>query len=158
MRAFYLFSVWLHIVSAAVWIGGMVFISLVLVPVIRRQQEYLGIAASVIRRTGVRFRWVGWACVAVLILTGAFNLVYRGFAWTGGVIAVKLLLVAAILVLSIIHDFVVGPKATALWLSSPKSHDSMRLRRQASWIGRINLLLALIVMALGIMLVRGSTW
>lgn len=166
MRALYLLSVWLHILSAVVWIGGMVFLALVLVPVIRRT-EYRGIAASLIHWTGARFRWVGWVSLLLLILTGTINLTFRGFGWMdlksgrifqgpfGQILGIKLLLVALILVLSVLHDFIIGPLATASWQTNPASAEAMRLRHQAGWLGRLNLLLALVVVALGIMLVRG---
>lgn len=169
MYAFYLFSIWLHILAAAVWIGGMVFIALIVVPVIR-QQEFRGSASSLIHATGVRFRWVGWTCLILLLLTGAVNLVYRGMEWAhlwsgqfwqlpfGTILGTKALLVLVILFLSVLHDFNIGPRATALWQTNPASPEAVRLRRQASWIGRVNLLLALLVVALGIMLARGFSW
>ncbi|MBI4307717.1 MAG: DUF4149 domain-containing protein [Chloroflexi bacterium] len=159
-------SVWTHILAAAVWIGGMAFLALVLVPATRRP-EYRGVAASLVRWTGARFCWVGWACLGLLLLSGTFNLAYRGVSWAdvasgqlwqgafGGALGLKLLLVGAILVLSALHDFVVGPRATALWQASPASAEALRLRRQAGWMGRLNLLLALAVVALGVTLVRG---
>lgn len=169
MIAFYLTSVWLHILAAAVWIGGMVFLVVVLVPVTRRP-EYRGVAASLIHWTGLRFRWIGWLCLALLLLTGALNLAQRGFGWAdlwsgqlweglfGGILAIKLVLLGVIFLFSALHDFVIGPRATALWQANPVSRDAMRLRRQAIWIGRLNLLLALIAVALGVMLVRGFPW
>ena len=165
----YLFSVWLHILAAAVWIGGMVFVALILVPVIR-QPESQSLAASIVHLTGLRFRSVGWICLGLLFLTGTFNLLYRGFAvselWSGqlwqsgfGVaLALKLLLFGLVLSLSCLHDFVIGPRATALWRARPNFPESLRLRRQASWLGRVNLLLALALVALGVILVRGSPW
>lgn len=169
MHLLYLFSIWLHILAAAVWIGGMVFVALILVPVIR-QPDSQGFAASIVQLTGLRFRAVGWICLALLFLTGAFNLLYRGFAlselWSGQlwqssfgvVLALKLLLFGLVLLLSCLHDFVIGPRATALWRMDPTSPESRRLRRQASWMGRVNLLLALVLVALGIILARGSPW
>ncbi|HXH11811.1 MAG TPA: DUF4149 domain-containing protein [Alphaproteobacteria bacterium] len=166
MQLLYLLSVWLHILVAAIWVGGMVFLSLVLVPVVRRA-EYRGMAASLIRYTGVRFRWVGWACLGVLLVTGPFNLAYRGMTWEdvwsgrlwhgsyGGVLGVKLLLVSLILCLSGLHDFVLGPRASALWQSDPMEPEAGRVRRQAGWIGRLNLILGLGAMACGVMLGRG---
>lgn len=145
----------------------MIFLVLVLVPVTRRP-ENRGIAPSLIHWTGVRFRWVGWVCMALLVLTGFINLDQRGLRWTdlwsrwlwedpfGRILGIKLLLVSLILLMSIVHDFIIGPRATALWRENPVSPDAMRLRRQASWIGRLNLILALIVVALGVLLVRGS--
>lgn len=167
MYAFYLFSVWLHLLAAAVWIGGMVFLALVLIPV-TRQPEHRSVAASLVHRTGMRFRLVGWACLGLLLLTGVFNVTYRGFGWSdvwsgrlwqgpfSRVLGIKLLLVAAILVLSALHDFVIGPQATALLRANPASQGALQFRRRASRIGRITLLLALIAVALGVILVRGG--
>jgi len=70
----------------------------------------------------------------------------------------KLFLVAIILVASAYHDFFVGPQATVAWQATPTSPDARRLRWQARWLGRMNLLLALIVVALAVMLVRGRPW
>lgn len=167
MYPLHVFSVWLHILAAVVWIGGMVFLALVLVPVIRRP-EYRDRAASLVHATGLRFRSLGWGCLGLLLLSGAFNLAYRGFGWVevwrgemfrgslGRTLGMKLALVAVILLLSAVHDFKVGPRATALWQSGSGSEEAGRLRRVASWIARLNLLLALIVVALGVLLVRGG--
>lgn len=145
----------------------MVFLVLVLVPV-TRQPEYRGIAASLVRWTGARFRWVGWICLALLLGSGTFNLAFRGFGWAdlasgrlwqgsfGRVLGVKFLLVTVILLFSALHDFAIGPRATALWQVNPGASEALRLRHQAAWLGRLNLLLALIVVALGVMLVRGE--
>jgi len=166
VQLLYLIAVWLHILAAAIWIGGMVFLSLVLVPVVRCP-EYRGVAACLIRRTGLRFRWVGWTCLGVLLSTGTLNLVYRGMTWadvwsgrlwhgsSGGILGIKLLLVGLILCLSGLHDFVIGPRALALWQSNPLEPKAGRVRRQAGWIGRLNLILGLGAMACGVMLVRG---
>jgi uncharacterized membrane protein len=163
----YLLSVWLHIVAAAVWMGGMVFLGLVLIPVIRRP-EYRSAAPLLIHLTGVRFRTVGWTCLGLLLLTGVVNVVYRGLGWAdlasaafwrggfGGTLAIKLVLVATILLLSAVHDFFIGPRATALLRADPSSPETARFRRQASLMGRINLLLALAAVGLGVMLIRGG--
>lgn len=169
MHLFYLFSVWLHILAVAVWLGGMVFVALVLVPVIR-QPENERVAASIVQLTGLRFRSAGWICLVLLFLTGTFNLFYRGFVWAdlwggriwegtfGRVLALKLLLFAAVFLLSCLHDFAIGPRAAAVWRMDPASPETKRLRRQASWIGRLNLVLALVIVVLGIVLVRGWSW
>ncbi|MFQ5682260.1 MAG: DUF4149 domain-containing protein [Candidatus Binatia bacterium] len=148
------------------WIGGMVFLVVVLVPAIR-EPAHQAVASSLVHWTGQRFRWVGWVCLGLLILTGVFNLAYRGFGWLdlwngqlwqgsfGTSLEIKLLLVAVILLLSVVHDFNIGPRASDLMQSNPASPKAARLRRQASWIGRLNLFLALAVVALGVMLVRG---
>lgn len=166
MHALYLISVWLHIVAAVVWIGGTIFLALVLIPAIRRP-EFGSLALALIRWTALRFRMIGWLCFFLFIITGTANLIFRGFAWSdisnplfwqesfGAVLAAKLAIVVAILALSAIHDFVIGPRAAASWQVDAKSAETARLRKQSVWIARINLLLALIAVALGTMLVRG---
>lgn len=166
MRAFYILSVWLHILAAATWLGGMLFLALAVVPLLRRP-EYGGIAAPLVHWLGVRFRWIGWVCLGLLVLSGTFNLIYRGYGWDdvwsgrlwqgpfGQALGIKLALVAVIFVMSAVHDFRIGPRATALWQANPASPEAKRLRRQASWIGRLNLILALVVVALAVILVRG---
>jgi len=168
MKTLYFLSVYLHILAAMVWIGGMIFLGIVLVPVVRK--PFLrSRAAELLRWTGERFRYVGWVTICTLLVTGTFNVAYRfGWAglvsrdlWAGGfgrILAVKLILVGVILLLSAIHDFYVGPRATEILQQNPASPEAGRIRRQASWFGRVNLLLSLAVVFLAIMLVRGLPW
>jgi uncharacterized membrane protein len=167
MHALYLVAVWLHLLALAVWLGGMVFLALVLVPATRRPEQR-ATAPALFHQVATRFRWVGWACLAILIVTGLFALGYRGYGladafngrlWQGAfghTLAAKLVLVGVILAVSAAHDFWLGPRAVAQWQRDPHGAEAQRLRRQASWIGRLTLLLALGVSALGVLLVRGG--
>jgi copper resistance protein D len=161
----YLISVWLHILAAMTWIGGMFFIVLVIVPSLRRGDR--AAATKLLGESGRRFRTVGWACFAILIATGSFNLYVRGVKlhdftsaeWLrspfGKAIVFKLSIFAFVLVLSAIHDFAIGPRAVLELERDPSSAVSARLRRRASLMGRINALLALALVAFGVILVRG---
>ncbi len=167
MHTLYLISVWCHIMAAITWIGGTIFLALVLIPAIRRP-AFSSIAVELIRSTVLRFRYIGWVCFAIFIATGSVNLVFRGVTWSdivnplfwrgsfATILILKLSIVALIFTVSGVHDFVIGPRATEAWQQNPKSQTTARLRRQAVQIARINLLLALIAVALGTMLVRGS--
>jgi len=57
-----------------------------------------------------------------------------------------------------IHDFSVGPKATAALQRDPGSAESEALRRRASLMGRGDALLSLLLVALAVTLVRGWPW
>jgi putative copper export protein len=168
MHALYLLSVWVHILAASVWIGGMLFLVLVVVPWLRRggRKE----AAVFLRETGERFRNVGWTCFGLLLVTGTFNLWMRGVRlgdftraeWLsspfGKTVLVKLSAFALVLAVSAVHDFVVGPRATRAIAAAPGSAASRLARRRASRLGRINVALALVLVAAGVMLVRGVPW
>jgi len=166
MQTVHFISILLHILAAVVWIGGMVFLGVVLVPVLR-QRRGSGDYAELIRRTGTRFRNVGWVCLGILVFTGFVNVgrwvdhsrLASAELWTspwGRILAVKLALVAVALLLSAAHDFVVGPRATRTLREAPGSDEAARLRRAAGWMGRANLLVAVLIVALAIMLVRGA--
>jgi len=145
----------------------MTFLVLVLVPV-TREKAYKHISADLIEKTGIRFRWIGWICLILLIISGLLNLNFRGIDWNelirsqfwkgyfGFTLGIKLMLVAFILILSALHDFIIGPKAIRLWQENPQSLQARRWRLRASWFGRINLLLALTALFLAIALVRGG--
>ena len=116
MHALYLLSVWLHILAATVWIRGMSFLVLVVVPWLRRGGRVE--AAVFLRETGERFRNVGWSCFLLLAATGTFNLWVRGVRlsdfgraeWLtspfGKTVLLKLGVFALVLTVSAVHDFV----------------------------------------------------
>ena len=166
-KLLYYASVWLHILAAALWAGGMLFLVAVIVPLLRtpalRDQ-----AVVLVQALGERFRAVGWIALLVLVATGTINAAFHAASpaaladaafWAtpfGTLLRRKLELVGVILVLSAIHDFVVGPRASRLLLAEPGSPRALRWRSAASWMGRINLRLALVVIALAVALARGG--
>ncbi len=166
MRAIYLFAVWLHLLALVVWIGGMAFLALVFVPIVRKA-EHRDQAPALFHLLGTRFRPVGWTCLAILLVTGTIQVGFRGFGWEdlwsgrlfdgpfGHTLALKLAVVGLILVLSAVHDFVVGPRAARAWLAGAPPEERERLRRVASRLGRATFLLALVALTLGVVLVRG---
>lgn len=167
MQSLRLISVWLHLLAAAVWIGGMIFLAVVLLPALRSPGLSDG-ATEVLHRVAIRFRSVGWVSLVLLLATGVFNLAMVGVGWSdvvgvemwdsrfGRILAAKLTLVFLILWLSVAHDFFVGPRCVAGLRVNSASPRTQRLRRMASWLGRLNLLLALGVLALAVMLTRGA--
>lgn len=142
MRTLYLVSVWLHVLAAITWIGGMLFLVLVVVPWIRKMRKGdRATGAALLRETGPRFadftrpEWLE-----------------SGF---GQAVVTKLGLFAAVLVVSAVHDFSVGPRAALAVERDPASPDAERLRRQASLLGRGNALLALSLVGAAVVIVRG---
>jgi len=168
MHTAYLLSVWLHLLGAIVWIGGMLFLVMIVVPYLRTGDRLQ--AAMLMRATGRRFRNVAWGTFALLFATGLFNLWMRGVRpgdflradWLaspfGHAVVLKLLLFALVIAISAVHDFHYGPRATAAAQHDPRGAEAERLRRVASYLGRINVLAALLLVALGVVLVRGWPW
>jgi len=97
--------------------------------------------------TGLRFRTVGWIALGVLVVTGLLNLWMHPVLLSSPRFHWKLGLVILTLILSAFRDFVLGPRAGA-----PGADPSARAR--ASWIARINVLLVLVIVLLGLSLFR----
>jgi putative copper export protein len=165
LRLLYEIAIWLHILAATIWVGGIAFLVLVVVPWLRGVDRGLG--AELISVTGRRFRLIAWICFAVFAVTGTFGLWMRGvrlssFAETewlrsdfGRIVITKLSLFALIVLLSLVHDFFVGPAATAAMQQDASSPRADKLRRRASLLGRVTALAALAIVFVAVLLVRG---
>lgn len=157
MSVWYLISVFVHIVFAAFWIGGMLFLPLVILPGIRQHPDRI----AILYKTGLTFRFYGWIALTALVATGLLNMYLRGmpFTWAfftqsdyGILVSYKLLIFLGILLVSGVHDFFLGRKA----LEEMQNSDNSQLKLLARWSGRINLLLALTMAFLGVVLSRGG--
>jgi uncharacterized membrane protein len=134
------------VIAALTWIGGMLFIALVLVPIARRLEDQ-ALRARLVRETGLRFRTVAWSALGVLVVTGLVNLWMHPALLSSSRFHGKLGLVVLTLILSAFHDFVLGPRAGA-----PGADPSARVR--ASWVARVNVLVVLVIVLLALSLFR----
>lgn len=164
---FYIYkaSVFIHILSAMFWIGGMLFTVAVLVPITRN--KVLKPTKTTFYAIMKRFSRLSWILFPILILTGGIQLWARGYTlhhlmsntfWEshfGTTLAFKLTTFALVLIISGLHDFWLGPKATLLMDEKPQDPRTQKIRKVASWIGRLNLLFALLILYFAVTLVRG---
>lgn len=150
----------LHLLAAVTWIGGMIFLSLVLAPLVRGRKaapEFM----ALFRSAALRFRPIVWIAIAVLLVTGPMLLSMRGIhvssptSWTG-IVTVKLMLVALLLLLTLLHDLVFGPQVSRV-SAIPNSQRTARERvvfKTARWLPRLSLLIGLAVVIAATMLAR----
>jgi uncharacterized membrane protein len=137
-----------HILGAAVWVGGTVFIAAVAVPYARTLDEAR--RSELVAAIGRRFRPVAWTALAASVGSGLFTMQRFGLLrWEmlrageyGNGLLIKLGLVAVVLVLAALHDFVLGPR-----------YERTGAGRSALVaIGRTNGVLTLLVLVLGVLL------
>ena len=161
--AYYLF-VTIHVLAALFWLGGMFFLGVVGAPVLRAI-EPPALRQQLFQELGTRFRTVGWIAIAVLVATGILNLYYRGWLhwdgvlgasafWrtgTGHALAGKLAAVVAMITVSAVHDFFLGPAAGHAQPGSPRA---LALRKHAAHLARANALLGIIVVIAAVRLAR----
>lgn len=164
MPTLYYVVVTLHVLAALVWLGGMFFLALVGAPVLRRL-ESPALRQQLFQELGMRARNVGWAAIAVLVVTGTIALHYRGWLQWDGVLAnpdfwrtrtgialgAKLGTVALMLALSAVHDFILGPRAGRLAAGSP---EALAFRRRAALLARISAIVGLLIVIAAVRLAR----
>ncbi|MCC6316958.1 MAG: CopD family protein [Gemmatimonadaceae bacterium] len=162
----YWVSLTIHVLAALLWLGGAFFLGVVGAPVLRRI-EPPALRQRLFHDLGLRFRSVGWGAIAVLVVSGVFNLHYRGLLRWDGVLGDpafwatpmghalggKLLCVVVMLGISAVHDFAIGPAAGR---SEPGSADALRARRRAALLGRINAVFGLALVIAAVRLARGG--
>ncbi|MDH4236186.1 MAG: hypothetical protein OEV17_02960 [Nitrospira sp.] len=141
----------LHILAAIAWIGGMMFLSLVLAPLVRSRKaapEFM----ALFRSAALRFRILVWVAIGILLTTGPMLLAQRGIDITNpatwpGIVTVKLGLVTLLLVLTFSHDLLPRPKVSQGSAISAASRTAWEqtVVQTARWLPRLSLLVSLAV-------------
>ena len=101
----------IHVLAAAVWVGGTVALTFIAVPAIRRlagEQR-----REAMRTLGERWRPIGWSALLVLVSTGvplASDVLPDAGTGAAAVFGVKMASFAALLGFAYTHDVVLGPR------------------------------------------------
>ena len=149
-----LLPLWLHVVSAAVWLGGLLFQSHILLPLLAR-----GGPAEPVAQAVRRSRRVAWTALALLILTGLHNLTrlpsVAAMTESGvlKLLALKLFLVVVLLMLSAHRDFGV---AARLIRAVAGGGNATRALKMLVRLDRVMLLLGVGLIYLGLAMSRGG--
>ena len=99
-----------HLLAAAVWVGGTVALVFVGVPVVARLEGE--VRSRSMRMLGKRWRPIGYGALLVLGVTGVPLAADdwdagSGFRWT---LLAKVASAVALVCLAVLHDFVLGPR------------------------------------------------
>jgi uncharacterized membrane protein len=146
-----LVSVWLHLLGIVVWIGGLMYQAHVLMPAARRNAAVP--LADMLRRG----RRVSWVAIALVVLTGFYNVTGLGpldrVLQSGAalLLALKFLLVLAAIAVAGQRDFAQVPRLTR---AVSAGDDPGPALSAIAWMDRVVLLLALVIVYLGLAVSR----
>jgi len=151
---------WIHILAATAWVGGMIFLSLIVVPVERGVQDPK-LRYELVNKIGTRFKYLGWGSIILLTITGVYNALQKIGTWDaltntgyGRTLLLKLALVFLMFTLSALHDFYLGPKLVQR--GKIEKTEITNLTRFLTLLARGNLLLGLLVILLAVSLRSGG--
>ena len=101
---------WVHLICASIWVGGSIFIGIVLVPVLKSYTKSVEELVALMIKVGRRFNKVTVPAFAILIASGIYN--SRAFFGDPGALAdstygmillTKIILVVATVVTYVVH-------------------------------------------------------
>jgi uncharacterized membrane protein len=156
----------LHLIGASVWAGGLVVLGVAVGVARKRVAEEERV--DFLRALGRRFAIVGGLALVVAIATGV-DMASDRDAWDalgdgiyGETLLAKLILVALVVVLTLVHSLVQGPALSRLRAQAVARPDDAelqtRIRRRAATAGVVsllNLLATLAILVLAARLVTG---
>ena len=146
-----LLIVWLHLLAVVVWIGGLMYQAHVLLPAARRG------ASGAFAEAAGRARPVAWTAIALVVLTGFYNVTQLGplgqvmETGSGLLLAGKFTLVIVLIALAAQRDFTQVPR---LRRALAEGADPAPALRAIAWLDRITLALALVIIYLGLAISR----
>lgn len=154
----YILFLFLHVLFAIFWVGGMLYLPLIMLPSIKKYPQRM----EIIIKSGLKFRNYGWISLLGLFLTGLSIVYFRGMIWSidflfntalGKILFLKLIVFLLVVIMLIIHDLFIGN-----FLINPSNQYNEYLIKIAKFTGKINLILSLLVVLLGILISRNITF
>ncbi len=64
---------WIHFLCASIWVGGAIFLGLVLAPLLKRMSFSVEERLNLMIKTGRRFNKIALPALVILIATGIYN-------------------------------------------------------------------------------------
>lgn len=150
----YSISVFFHILLVTIWIGGQLFLPLVLIPALKNNSTKKEMLIS----TGLIFSKVGKISLILLLATGLLNLYFRGIDMDtllhsryGQIFLIKLFIFTIMVGFVYWHERYILKRIG----NEIPEEEYRKYRKIASISGRITMILSLIMVWLGIMLAKG---
>jgi copper transport protein len=153
---------WMHLVTGSIWIGGLLQLALITPAVLSITDRRAGFLAGVIPR----FSQVAIVAVGLVVTTGAIQWWHRLHGITaafdsnyGYMLAVKVVLLAPLLLLAAFNLLVVRPRFLSFVVSGAKAASSRILswERRFRWAVAGELAVALVILGVTALLTETST-
>jgi putative copper export protein len=155
---------WVHITCAAIWVGGSLFIGAVFAPILKKMSMPVEERLQLMIKVGRRFNKIAVPALIVLMGTGIYQahlilqkselLVESSY---GNILAIKIILVVALIVTFAIHVRVIRKDVEEKIMSKQISDDQLQvLRKKIIILGEITVVLSIIILFLAAVLNSGG--
>lgn len=154
---------WIHLTSAAIWVGGSLFIGAVLAPILKTMSYSLEERLQIMIRVGRRFNKIAIPSLIILIGTGIYNSYsfFNNFELLfstsyGNLLTIKIILVMALIITYIIHVRIIRKDIEDKIMSKKMSEQQIKkLRSKIIILGEIIVIISVGILFMAALLNSG---
>ncbi|VVC05428.1 Copper resistance protein D [uncultured archaeon] len=154
---------WAHLVAASIWVGGSIFIGIVLAPLLKTISDSIDGRLSIMIRVGRKFNKIAVPSLIILIASGLYNssgyLTRPSLFFStnyGLVLIAKIFLVIILIITFIIHVRLIRTKIEKQIESKELSADTIqKLRSKIITLGRITVIVSVAILLMAALLRSG---
>ncbi len=154
---------WIHLVSAAIWVGGSFFIGIVFSPLLKTMTNSVEERMQIMIRVGRRFNKVAVPSLIILMATGLYSshvllskpdlLVATSY---GTFLIIKILLVIALIITYLVHVRVIRKDVEDKIMSNQMPEDQIqKLRKKIIILGEITVVISIAILFFAALLDAG---
>jgi|TARA_B100001540_G_scaffold99838_1_gene89846 putative copper resistance protein D len=155
---------WIHITSAAIWVGGSLFIGVVFAPILKKMSMPVEERIQLMVQVGRRFNKLAMPALFILIATGMYqahlvlqksDILYE--TSYGHVLIIKMILVAALVLLYAIHVRIIRKDVEDKIIAKQMPQEQLqKLRKKIIILGEVTVVISVIILFLAALLNAGG--
>ena len=145
---------WIHLVCAAIWVGGSLFIGIVFSPLLKTMTNSLQERMQIMIRVGKRFNKIAVPALIIMMVTGLYNshlilskpniLFETNY---GQFLIIKIILVIVLIITYAVHVRVIRKDVEEKIMSNQMSEPEIQtLRKKIIILGEITVVLSLAIL------------
>ncbi len=154
---------WIHLVAAAIWVGGSIFIGIVFSPILKTITTSIEERIQIMIKVGKRFNKIAVPSLIILMITGLYNshlllskpdlLMATSY---GTFLTIKILLVIALIITYSIHVRVIRKDVEDQIMSKQMPiQEIQNLRKKIIILGEITVVLSIAILFFAALLDAG---
>jgi uncharacterized membrane protein len=154
---------WIHLIAAAIWVGGSLFIGIVFSPLLKTMTNSVEERMQIMIRVGRRFNKVAVPSLIILMITGLYSshmllikpdlLVATSY---GTFLIIKIILVIVLIIIYAIHVRVIRKDVEEKIMSNQMPETEIqKLRKKIIILGEITVVLSIAILFFAALLDAG---
>ena len=155
---------WIHLIAASIWVGGALFIGIVISPLLKTMSTSLEERLQFMIKVGRRFNRIAIPSLIILIVTGLYNstaflnkpelLLSSNY---GNFLIVKIILVIALVITFVTHVRIIRKDVEEKIISKQMLENQIqKLRKKIIILGEVTIVLSVAILFMAALLDTGA--